>query len=254
MCGRMVLTRTAHELGEIFDAEPDAPDWELGPRYNVAPSQDVLALRSGSDGGRVLARLHWGLIPSWARERAVGYRMINARSETAAEKPSFRKALRARRCIVPADGFYEWQSPNEGDEQFGNRPKGKPTKIPHFFRNPAGRTLAIAGLWESWTDPSTGEVVESCTLLTTEANHDVRLSRRQGLLGLARLGSVRHRAPPGADGSRARWLARSHPGQCVGQQSPERGCALHRSRALISGGTAPRPADECYTSLHAEPS
>ena len=174
MCGRMVLTRTAHELGEIFDAEPDAPDCELGPRYNVAPSQDVLALRGGSGGGRALARLHWGLIPSWARERAVGYRMINARSETAAEKPSFRKALRARRCIVPADGFYEWQSPSEEDPRFGNRPKRKPTKIPHFFRNPAGRTLAIAGLWESWTDTGTGEVVESCTLLTTEANDDVR--------------------------------------------------------------------------------
>ncbi|HIL02571.1 MAG TPA: SOS response-associated peptidase [Myxococcales bacterium] len=174
MCGRMVLTRTAHELGEIFDAEPEAPDCELGPRYNVAPSQDVLALRGGSGGGRVLARLHWGLIPSWARERAVGYRMINARSETAAEKPSFRKALGARRCIVPADGFYEWQSPSEEDPRIGNRPKGKPTKIPHFFRNPAGRTLAIAGLWESWTDSGTGEVVESCTLLTTEANDDVR--------------------------------------------------------------------------------
>ena len=122
----------------------------------------------------MLARLHWGLIPSWAKERAVGYRMINARSETAGEKPSFRKALRTRRCIVPADGFYEWQPPREEPGKFGDRAKRKPVKIPHFFRDPVGHILAIAGLWESWTDPGTGEVVESCTLLTTEANDDVR--------------------------------------------------------------------------------
>ena len=185
MCGRMVLTRTAHEIAEAFDAERVSGDCELGPRYNVAPSQDILAVRGEPNGERSLSFLHWGLIPGWARERWVGYRMINARSETAAEKPSFRKAMRVRRCIVPIDGFYEWQVPNgvlaeepaPNSEQpglpIGRGTTRKPVKIPHFFRHRAGALMAIAGLWETWTDRSTGEVVESCTLLTTEANADV---------------------------------------------------------------------------------
>ena len=165
MCGRMVLTRSAREIADAFEVGEAVEDCELGPRYNVAPSQDILALRAGPSGARQLARLHWGLIPSWSKQRSSSYRMINARSETAAEKPSFREALRKRRCIVPIDGFYEWQAPPKGAGQ---------AKVPHFFRHPEGRGLAIAGLWESWTDTETGEVVESCTLLTTEANRDVR--------------------------------------------------------------------------------
>jgi putative SOS response-associated peptidase YedK len=168
MCGRMVVTRTAHEIAQLFDLFGDPDECELGPRYNVAPSQNVMAIRMRTGEGRALSLLHWGLIPSWAKQRSVAYRMINARSETASEKPSFRKALRARRCIVPADGFYEWQQPAAAPGQ------GKAPKIPHYFRNPAGDVLAIAGLWESWTDRSSGEIVESCTLLTTEANDDVR--------------------------------------------------------------------------------
>jgi putative SOS response-associated peptidase YedK len=180
----MVLTRTAHEIAEFFETVQGPGDCELGPRYNVAPSQNVLAIRGGPDGGRSLSLLHWGLIPAWAKERSVGYRMINARSETAAEKPSFRTAMRARRCIVPIDGFYEWQSPGDA-EGAGRGPSSiklpirgqttrKPVKIPHFFRCPTGSPMAVAGLWESWTDRTTGEVVESCALLTTEANADVR--------------------------------------------------------------------------------
>ena len=184
MCGRMVVTRSAREIADEFEVSEAAAACELGPRYNVAPSQDILALRADASGDRQLAVLHWGLIPSWSKQRSTGYRMINARSETAAEKPSFREALRKRRCIVPIEGFYEWQAPPKGTKQ---------AKVPHFFRHPEGRGLAIAGLWESWTDVATGEVVESCTLLTTEANRDVR--------------PVHHRMPVFLpDSEFARWL------------------------------------------------
>ncbi len=188
MCGRMVVTRSAHEIAELFDLVADLEECELGPRYNVAPSQDIMAIRMRAGEGRGLSLLHWGLIPSWAKQRSIAYRMINARSETAHEKPAFRRALRARRCIVPADGFYEWQQP-AAPESGGKAPK----KVPHYFRHSEAEALAIAGLWETWTDRATGEVVESCTLLTTEANEDVR--------------PVHHRMPVFLDeGDHALWL------------------------------------------------
>jgi putative SOS response-associated peptidase YedK len=161
MCGRMVLTRSAAEIAEAFELETTL---ELAPRYNIAPTQPIAAVRV-QQAGRELTMLHWGLIPSWAREKAIGNRMINARSETAAEKPAFRAAMRQRRCIVPADGFYEWQ---------GAGGKSSTPKVPHLFRRPGGAPLAIAGLYEEWTDRRSGEVVESCSLLTTEANATVR--------------------------------------------------------------------------------
>jgi len=161
MCGRMVLTRSAADIAHAFELETTL---ELTPRYNIAPSQLVAAVRVRT-AGRELAMLQWGLIPSWARERAIGNRMINARSETAAEKPAFRSAVKQRRCIVPADGFYEWQR--------GTGKSGTP-KVPHLFRRIDEAPLAIAGLYEAWTDRQSGEIVESCTLLTTEANAIVR--------------------------------------------------------------------------------
>jgi len=185
MCGRMVLTRSAREIAEAFDVDGEVEDCELGPRYNVAPSQDILGLRIGPGGARQLSLLHWGLIPSWSKQRSTGYRLINARSETAAEKPSFREALRRRRCIVPIDGFYEWQAADGAGR--------KAPKIPYFFSHPHGKALAIAGLWESWTDLASGEIVESCSLLTTEANREVR--------------PVHQRMPVFlADGDFERWL------------------------------------------------
>jgi putative SOS response-associated peptidase YedK len=153
----MVLTRSASEIAAAFEAEGVL---ELLPRYNVAPSQAIVAVRIEADGVRHLTELRWGLIPGWAKDRAIGNRLINARSETVAEKPSFRAALKRRRCVVPADGFYEWQ--------------GKAPARPHFFSAADGGLLAIAGLWEEWTDKATGELIESCTLLTTEANQLVR--------------------------------------------------------------------------------
>lgn len=160
MCGRMVLTRSANEVAEYFEAElvPDEP--AFGPRFNVAPSQSILAVRQEVGQPRRVGPLHWGLIPFWVKDRSDFSLMINARSETAASKPSFRAALRKRRCLVPADGFYEW----------ARRAKGAPAEGPFYFHGAEASLLAIAGLWESWVDRESGEVVESCALLTGAAN------------------------------------------------------------------------------------
>ena len=167
MCGRMVLTRSAAEIVEGLKGLEGETGFEWPPRYNLAPSQDVLAIRSDPAGVRQWTRLRWGLIPSWAREASVGHRMINARAETVAEKPSFRTAFRKRRCLIAADGFYEWLRPAAS----GSRSR-TPAR-PYFFRGKNGGGLMMAGLWESWTDQGTGESIDSCTVLTTTANADV---------------------------------------------------------------------------------
>ncbi len=156
MCGRFTLRTPAYKLAEAFGVEVRA---NLAPRYNVAPSQDVAAVRRGEAGGRDFAMLRWGLIPYWARDAAIGNKLINARAETVAEKPSFRAAFRKRRCLVVADGFYEWRKAKDG-------------KQPWLIAMGDGEPFAIAGLWESWKAPG-GETVESCTLITTEANATV---------------------------------------------------------------------------------
>lgn len=151
MCGRYTLRVPMREVAEefgLFDV-PDQP-----PRYNVAPTQPVPAVRAAA-GGRELAMLRWGLIPSWADDPSIGNRMINARAETVATKPAFRAAFKSRRCLVVADGFYEWR-------QF---PGGKQ---PYLIRLRSGRPFGFAGLWERWDRD--GEPLESCTILTTTAN------------------------------------------------------------------------------------
>jgi len=160
MCGRYVLTAPGEALAELFglDAAP-----ALAPRYNIAPTQDVLVVRRAADGGRELAAVRWGLIPHWARDARTGARpLINARSETAHQKPAFRDAFRRRRCLVPASGFYEWQRRGAGR---GGQP--------YYFHAADDGLLAIAGLWARWPDPL-GEPRESCTLLTTTPNEVVR--------------------------------------------------------------------------------
>jgi putative SOS response-associated peptidase YedK len=158
MCGRFTLTTPAQTLAVQFDlAEVPA----LEPRYNVAPTQPVAAVRIASEGEeRELVLMRWGLIPFWAKDASIGARMINARSETAAEKPSFRTAFRRRRCLVPADGFYEWQ-------------KLDGAKQPVYVSLKDRAAFAFAGLWDRWQDPENG-VVESCTLLTGEPNQLLR--------------------------------------------------------------------------------
>ena len=177
MCGRFTQRMSWRELHEMMDLV--GTPLNLRPRYNAAPSQDVAVIRSGDPGsrsgasdGRTLAMLRWGLIPAWAKDPAIGHRLINARSETAAEKPSFRTAFRHRRCLIPADGFYEW------------RREGK-TRQPWLFGLLGGAPFVFAGLWERWTVPagatltgslaerSPGDTVETCTILTTAANDTV---------------------------------------------------------------------------------
>ncbi|MFQ5489983.1 MAG: SOS response-associated peptidase [Phycisphaerae bacterium] len=156
MCGRFALTTSDMTLAELLRlAQPPA----LQPRYNIAPTQPLAALRSPSAGTeRRLDMLRWGLIPSWAKDAAIGHRMINARAETVAEKPAYRVAFRRRRCLIPATGFYEWQ-----------KPKIKGPKQPHYIRLADDRPFAFAGLWESWTGPDQ-TIIESATIITTTPN------------------------------------------------------------------------------------
>ena len=164
MCGRMVLTRSAAELAQVFEASDIEDDVASAPRYNVAPSQSVSVVRE-EDGIRRVVALSWGLIPFWAKERGSIKPMINARAETAATKPSFRAAFKKRRCLVPIDGFYEWaRKAKPGESESGVVPG------PYYFRASDQTVLAIAALWESWIDRENGEVVESCALLTVGAN------------------------------------------------------------------------------------
>lgn len=134
----------------------------LKPRYNIAPSQPVLTIRN-IDRERAAAEARWGLVPSWSKDRKIGNRLINARAETVASKPAFRAAYRRRRCLVPADGYYEWRAQSDA-------------KQPFFIYATGGTCFAIAGLWEHWQQDD--EVIESCTLITCEANQ--RLSGVHG--------------------------------------------------------------------------
>lgn len=155
MCGRFALFSAATLLEAQFEAAFDAE--APAPRYNIAPGSPLLAVRMGPTGERTFVRLHWGLIPSWAKDRKIGFHTINARAETVAEKPAFRAAFRRRRCLIPADGFYEWSPTPNG-------------KQPYFIGRVDRQPLAFAGLWEAWTDPVSGALLESATLLVTEAN------------------------------------------------------------------------------------
>ena len=156
MCGRYSITTPVEGLRQLFLFE-EMPN--LAPRYNVAPTQEVPVVRRESvgEGGRHLRMLRWGLIPSWAKDRKIAYKTINARAETVAEKPSFRSAFRKRRCLILADGFYEWRKEGESKQ---------PYRIVLADRGP----FAMAGLWESWRDPEDKSLVESCTIIVTEAN------------------------------------------------------------------------------------
>jgi putative SOS response-associated peptidase YedK len=155
MCGRYRLSRRKQIIEEHFDSVSGEEDWS--PRYNVAPTQPVPIIRQHpKEPRRELSLVRWGLIPWWAKDASGAARMINARSETAATLPAFRDAFKARRCIVPADGFYEWQK------------VGK-TKQPFCFEVNDGELFAFAGLWERWKDAD-GKALETCSILTTTPN------------------------------------------------------------------------------------
>lgn len=154
MCGRFTLAIDAAELQEAFPqfAFPAV----AAPRFNIAPTQPVLAL--ANDGRQQADFFVWGLIPAWAKDPAIGSRMINARSETVAEKPSFRGPFKYKRCLIFADGFYEWKTV-----------PGQKTKVPHHIRLQSRRPFAFAGLWDAWQSPD-GSLVKSATILTTAPN------------------------------------------------------------------------------------
>ena len=161
MCGRYALFSNISELQGRFGFVMDGPAPE--PRYNIAPTQSVLTVVN--DGVRRGEMMRWGLVPSWAKDIKIGSRMINAVSETAAARPAFRSAFRLRRCLVLADGFYEWRRPARPER---NRREGK-QRTPMYFFQKSGEPMAFAGLWESWQSPE-GERILSCAILTTAAN------------------------------------------------------------------------------------
>jgi len=155
VCGRYRLSRRKQLVEEYFDSAPWDDDWN--PRYNIAPTQQIPVVRQHpKEPVRQISTMRWGLIPSWAKDMSGAARMINARSETAHTLPAFREAMKLRRCLVPADGFYEWQRRGSA-------------KQPFCFEVGDGGLFAFAGLWERWRDPS-GQWVKSCSILTTTPN------------------------------------------------------------------------------------
>ena len=150
MCGRFAFYSPHEAVIRLFGVAA-AP--EIEPRWNIAPTQFIATVREAG-GPREVAMLYWGLVPSWAKEKSIGARMINARSETLGEKPSFRNAFRRRRCLILADGYYEWQ-------------RSGAVKQPYFIAFADGQPFGMAGLWERWRDPATGEPLESCCIVTT---------------------------------------------------------------------------------------
>jgi len=162
MCGRFVAATPPEQLAELFGVT-DVRVGDLGARWNVAPTLDVYAVATGSDGERRLGSFRWGLVPWFAKDATGGAKMINARAETVADKPAFRRALERRRCILPADGFYEWL--RTGKE-----------RLPQLFTAGDDSVLAFAGLWEVWRpkDDPDAEPLRTCTIITTSANATMR--------------------------------------------------------------------------------
>ena len=154
MCGRVTIQTPALAIARELNLAGVRSAIER-PRYNLAPTQQMPVVLN--DGTRLLDTARWGLIPSWAKDPALGNKLINARSETVSEKPSFRSAFKRRRCLVLVDGWFEWKQST------------KP-KTPYYFHRQDGRPMAFAGLWEEWTAPDTGEVLRTCTILTTGPN------------------------------------------------------------------------------------
>lgn len=155
MCGRYTLTPALDQILEHYALEDELDSYR--PRYNIAPSQDVPVVRlSDEPQRRIMMQMHWGLIPYWAKDKKISYRMINAVGETLTEKPSFRTPFKKRRCLIPGSGYYEWM------------PTAAKTKQPYYIQIPNHAVFSFAGLWEHWEGGE--EVIESCTIITTAAN------------------------------------------------------------------------------------
>jgi len=178
MCGRFAFYSPGEATAALFGA---TGSFEVEPRYNIAPTQHIAAIRNDEEDGRELTMLRWGLIPFWAKDKSIGNRMINARAETIAEKPAYRAAYHRRRCLVLADGFYEWH-------------KEAADKVPYFISLANEQPFALAGLWESWQSKESDKSIQSATLITTAANDF--------------MASLHHRMPVILEPATAdRWLA-----------------------------------------------
>ncbi|NOR67086.1 MAG: SOS response-associated peptidase, partial [Woeseiaceae bacterium] len=178
MCGRFAFYSPGEATAALFGA---SGSFEVEPRYNIAPTQHIAAIRNNEEDGRELTMLRWGLIPFWAKDKSIGNRMINARAETVAEKPAYRAAYHRRRCLVLADGFYEWHKEGAG-------------KAPYFVSLANEQPFALAGLWESWQSKESDESIQSATLITAAANDF--------------MASLHHRMPVILESATAdRWLA-----------------------------------------------
>lgn len=153
MCGRFARTSSTHRFAELFRATVAV---DIKPSYNIPPGSALLVARPSADGGRELVIMKWGLVPAWSAEPKTPYSTINARAETVAEKPVFRAAFKHRRCLIAADGFYEWAQGPDGQKQ------------PYFIRLKGGEPFAFAGLWEHWARE--GQTLDSCTIIVTAAN------------------------------------------------------------------------------------
>ena len=201
MCGRYASSRRPEDLVEEFEIEQSEVRETLAPDYNVAPTKEVYAVLSRPPSKekerpaeRQLRVVTWGLVPFWAKDPSIGNRLINARVETVSEKPAFRRAFASRRCLIPADGFYEWYTPDaeeaeDSPEQTeSGRRKRRPRKQPFFIHHPDGSVLAMAGLYEIWRDPTKADDDPerfrwTCTILTTNAQDDLgRIHDRAPLL------------------------------------------------------------------------
>jgi len=194
MCGRYATARKPDDLVEEFGIERVAVEEELAPNYNVAPTDPVYAVIERTDKQqpeappqRQLRVVRWGLVPSWSKDVKIGARLINARKETLAEKPAFRKAFASRRCLLPADGYYEWYTDDTGtDPAVEDSPK-KSKKQPFFMKGKGGGILAMAGIYEFWRDPDadphTDPWLWSCAVITTQATDEVgRIHDRMPML------------------------------------------------------------------------
>ena len=222
MCGRFAFFSAHEATVRLFGLPASTP--AIAPRYNIAPTTQVPVVRVDHEGVRRLAMLHWGLVPHWAKEKSIGSRMINARAETLAEKPSFRTALRKRRCLVLASGYYEWQVTPSG-------------KQPWFIRQASLEPFAMAGLWESWIERVGGTdsaPLESCTIVTTEASGP--------------LAAIHHRVPAILDHAECTaWL---DPGQVDGAANSAADIAVKGPGSVTSlGALLHAPADGLMQAL-----
>lgn len=227
MCGRITLRASAGKLSETFQVA----DWpQLFPRFNIAPTQLILCVRALPDdpASREVVPMKWGLIPGWAHDPAIGNRMINARAETVAEKPSFRTAFKKRRCLIPADGFYEWEKTPEGKKQ------------PWLIGLPGDAPFAFAGLWEEWHPASDGTSdpvpsVLSCTILTTSANAEMQ--------------PIHDRMPVILrPDDHAVWL-NAGPHECLSLLKPLPDGTLHRHRVSVRVNNPRNESAECVLAI-----